>query len=142
MKLSELKIIIKEEMSNLFNSDSPKPKYKKGDKIKYRGKPYEVISDNGYIVTVKDSKDKRFTYNHNQLRQGVFKGFDSVNEEDKIKEYTFQYAYWYGKDDDYDFDNVTVKASSEKEARDLAYAEARKEHKSIRTSKEKFQLVK
>jgi hypothetical protein len=142
MKKSVLRQIIQEEISDFFKSDSPKPKYKKGDKIKYRGTPYTVVSDSGYVVTVVDNNGKEATYNHNQLRQGVFKGFDSVNEEDKIKEYTFQYAYWYGKDNDYDFDNVTVKASSEKEARDLAYAEARKEHKSIRTSKEEFELVK
>jgi hypothetical protein len=58
-----------------------------------------------------------------------------------MKEYTFEYAYWYGRDDDYDFDGVTVKARNEEEARDLAYAKAKKEHQSIRTSKEKFKLV-
>lgn len=56
------------------------------------------------------------------------------------KEYTFEYAYWYGEDD-YDFDTVTVTAFDELEARDLAYQAARLDHRHVRTSKEKFDLI-
>jgi hypothetical protein len=80
MKISELKLIIKEEIADLFNSDAPKAKYKKGDKLNYRGTPYTVVSDSGYVVTVVDDKGKETTYNHNQLRQGVYKKPDYLNE--------------------------------------------------------------
>lgn len=143
MKKSELKQIIQEEIKAVLKEEAPKPRYKKGDKLNYRGISYTVLSDNGYVVKVVDKNDKEAMYNYNQLNQGVFKKPDYLNEkEDEMKEYTFEYAYWYGKDDDYDFDGVTVKARNEKEARDLAYAEAKKEHFHIRTSKEKFDLQK
>ena len=82
MKISELKLIIKEEIADLFNSDAPKAKYSEGDKLNYRGIPYTVVSDSGYVVTVVDSKGKESAYNHNQLSQGVFR--KPVNEEGEM----------------------------------------------------------
>lgn len=80
MKLSKLKLIIKEEISDFFSSDAPKAKYNKGDKLNYRGINSTVVSDNGYVVTVVDDKGKESTYNHNQLRQGVYKRPDYLTE--------------------------------------------------------------
>ena len=55
-------------------------------------------------------------------------------------EYTFDYAYWYGEDD-YDFDQVTVEAYDENEAREKAYKAARLEHRHVRSSPEKMELL-
>jgi hypothetical protein len=71
----------------------------------------------------------------------------TINNKTKNKEYTFEYTYWiYPKDPngdpDTEFDKVTVEASSEEKARDLAYEKAKGKHKSrVRASKEKFKLL-
>ncbi len=46
-----------------------KPQYKKGDKLIYRGTPYIVLSDNGYVVKVKSESGKVIELNHSQLRE-------------------------------------------------------------------------
>lgn len=116
MKKSELLQIIKEEIQDAFKKDNPKAKYKRGDKINYRGTSYTVKSDNGYVVTGTDAKGKEKTFNYNQLSQGM------VKEESTEKEFTFDYTYRGGKggDDEFD-DDVTVKASSKEEAIDKAW---------------------
>lgn len=115
MKKSELLQIIKEEIQDAFKKDNPKAKYKKGDKINYRGTSYTVKSDNGYVVTGVDAKRKEKTFNHNQLSQGM------VKEESTEKEFTFDYTYRGGKGDDEFDDDVTVKASSKEEAIEKAW---------------------
>lgn len=84
MKKSQLLQIIKEEIQDIFKSDNPKAKYKKGDKINYRGTSYTVKSDNGYVVTGVDARGKEKTLNHNQLSQGM------VSEESTEKEYSLE----------------------------------------------------
>ena len=120
MKLSDLKLIIKEEISDFFNSDAPKAKYSKGDKLNYRGMNYTVVSDSGYVV---DEKGKESTYNHNQLNQGIFR--KPVNEEGKMEEYRFTVYYWENNSYDKNY-YITdpIKAASEKEAFEIAQAEA------------------
>lgn len=143
MKISEFKQFIREEIQAVLKEEAPKPRYKKDDKFSYRGMSYTVLSDDGYVVKAVDKNGDKAMYNYNQLNAGVYKKPDYlnyINEEGEMKEYTFEYAYWYGEDD-YDFDDVTVKARNEEEARDLAYTKAKKEHQSVRTSKEKFKLV-
>ena len=116
MKKSELKSIIREEIKNAFEKNSPKAKYKKGDKINYLGNQYIVLSDNGYVVTGVDSRGREKTINHNQLSQGM------VKEESKEKEYDVYYNYRAGKTGDEEGDDeVTVTASSKEEAIDKTW---------------------
>ena len=116
MKKSELLQIIKEEIQDAFKKDSPKAKYKKGDKINYRGTSYTVKSDNGYVVTGTDTRGNEKTFNYNQLSQGM------VAEESKEKEFTFSYTYRGGRggDDEYDAE-ITVTAPDKETARDKAW---------------------
>lgn len=139
MKLEKIKQIIKEEIDNILNEEAPKPRYKRGDIFVYRGIKYIVVSDDGYVVKAMDKDKKEAMFNYNQLNQGVFKKPDYLNEEEK--EYTFKYAYWYGREDDYDFDDVTVKASSEEEARKLALEKAKEAHRRVRDSERTLFLV-
>lgn len=53
----------------------------------------------------------------------------------------FDYAYWYGGEDDYDFDHAEVEAFTQDEARDLAYEQAKADHRHVRSSKHKFTLL-
>ena len=123
MKLSDLKLIIKEEISDFFNSDAPKAKYSKGDKLNYRGMNYTVVSDSGYVVTVVDEKGKESTYNHNQLNQGIFR--KPVNEEGEMGEYRFTVYYWENNSYDKNY-YITdpILATSEEEALKIATSEA------------------
>ncbi len=119
MKKSELLHIIKEEIKDAFEKNSPKAKYKKGDKINYLGNQYTVLSDNGYVITGVDSRGREKTVNHSQLKQGMVV---SVKEELKEKKYYFTYTY-INKEGDKDNDEIVVTASNEEEARKKAKKE-------------------
>jgi hypothetical protein len=145
MKLSELKLIIKEEISDFFNSDAPKSKYKKGDTLNYRGTPYTVVSDSGYVVTVVDDKGKESTYNHNQLSQGIYKKPSYLNEKEEMKKYKFEFVHYEYRSTIKVPGTLIVTASNEDEARDKAYEEAKKfceeENFKLKSSKEEFKLL-
>ena len=114
MKLSKIKQIIKEEVAKVFSEVDKNQRL--NDKF---------AAAVGFTPPAPGGPE-------NKLRSN-----------DTKKLYTFEYVFWYGKspDPDYSFEFVTVEASNEQEARDLAYDEARKEHRSLRSSKEKFDLV-
>jgi len=66
----------------------------------------------------------------------------SIEEKNtKTEKFTFEYDY-FGKDGDTHQDEVTVDATSEKDARDLAYKKAGQKHTQIRTKKENFRPIK
>ena len=67
MKKSVLRQIIQEEISDFFKSDSPKPKYKKGDKIKIS------ITANGLAKNVfiyADGMKEQFSNNYFDILPG------------------------------------------------------------------------
>lgn len=80
MKKSEFKQLIREEIQSVLKEEAPKPKYKKGDTFHYKGSKCTVTSDNGYIVNVQHANGEKATYNHNQLKHGVFKKDVNENE--------------------------------------------------------------
>ena len=143
MKLSDLKLIIKEEISDFFNSDTPKAKYNKGDKLNYRGMNYTVVSDDGYVVTVEDEKGKESIFNHNQLNQGIFR--KPVNEEGEMKEYKYEFVHYEYRSTIKVPATVIVTASSPEEALDKAYEKAEafceKEYVKLKSKKEEFKLL-
>jgi hypothetical protein len=119
MKKSELQQIIREEIQNALNENTPK--YKKGDTFAYKGTRYTVVSDNGYVVNVVDKNGKESTLNHNQISQGAHK---SINEMEGEDYYTLYYIDRPFKDDP-DFEEyilLTLKASD----KDSALEKARK----------------
>jgi hypothetical protein len=151
MKLSRIQQIIKEEVAKALNEGPYSEKVGNAIKSKAEGKSekekIKLISDylnqdgNTKTEILNLMNDDDFISDVLQIINNKTEGItQTINNKTKNKEYTFEYAYWYGEDD-YDFDDVTVKARNEEEARDLAYAEARKEHQSVRTSKEKFELL-
>lgn len=58
----------------------------------------------------------------------------------RTKKYAFEYDY-FDKRGEMDTDEVVVDASSEEEARELAYKKARQTHTQVRTKKENFRLI-
>lgn len=123
MKKSELKQIIQEEIKAILKEEAPKPRYKKGDKLNYRGINYTVVSDSGYVVDVVDGKGNKSTYNYNQLNQGVFR--KPVNEEGK-QTYEFIVKYWENRSDDKNYYTTgPIEAASEEKALEIAQAKAK-----------------
>ena len=72
MNKSDLRNIIKEEISRAINEN--KPKFKPGEHFTYMGTNHEVIDDNGFIVTAMTKNGHRVKLNHNQLK--------AINESD------------------------------------------------------------
>ena len=66
MNKTDIRRIIKEEISRAINET--KPKFKQGEHFKYMGTDHEVIDDNGFIVTAMTKNGNRVKLNHNQLK--------------------------------------------------------------------------
>jgi hypothetical protein len=121
MKKSELLQIIKEEIKAVINENTPR--YKKGDKLNYKGINYTVVSDSGYVVDVVDGKGNKSTYNYNQLNQGVFR--KPVNEEGEMGEYRFKVKYWENNSSNKNYYTTgPILATSEEKALKIAQEKA------------------
>jgi hypothetical protein len=66
MNKSDIRRIIKEEITSILNENTPK--YSPGDTFMYMGTKHTVISDDGFIVTAKLPTGNIKKLNHNQIK--------------------------------------------------------------------------
>ena len=66
MNKSDIRRIIKEEITSILNENTPK--YSPGDTFMYMGTKHVVISDDGFVVKAKLPTGNLTTLNHNQIK--------------------------------------------------------------------------
>jgi hypothetical protein len=66
MNKSDIRRIIKEEITSILNENTPK--YSPGDTFMYMGTKHTVISDDGFVVKAKLPTGNLTTLNHNQIK--------------------------------------------------------------------------
>lgn len=105
MKKSEIKSLIKEEIKNILNENSPK--YKTGDALNYMGTKHEVVSDDGFVVKLKLPSGKIKTVNHSQLKSSLSEE-NSLNYIGDLQPGKYKIDYKYKNMDDVGFGDITM----------------------------------
>lgn len=67
MNLGNLKQLIKEELKRVLKESM----FEVGDTVMYAGKPYKVVSDNGYIINLASKEGGKATLNYAQAKQRI-----------------------------------------------------------------------
>jgi hypothetical protein len=124
MKLNNLRQLIKEELKRALKESM----FEVGEEVLYAGKPYKVISDNGYIIDLASKEGGRATLNYNQAKQKIRKSKDYMNEDESTKDlkdmplknmeegtYKVEYITEYPGEGGPDYSDFTVKSITKDE---------------------------
>lgn len=67
MNIKNIKQLIKEEIKRILKENM----FEVGDNVMYSGKPYKVVSDNGYIIMLTSKDGGKATLNYAQAKQKI-----------------------------------------------------------------------